>query len=476
MSNLKNLLWYLLPFCINTIVQLVSLSIFTKYLDPSDFGVYALVMVFSTIAVTISNAGLLTIYQRNFFEIEDSKRKDLLFSCVIFVICMLFCMWTLTYFTYDLFKHAFKFDAISVLWVLIGLFFFGVQSVNQFFFSTLKNTYKAKEYSVLQIVEKLLSFAFSFFLIVKCQLKFEGILLGQSISVLVLLIYFVVTQFDFSTRFNLNFLISSLQLSIPLSVSNLTKVFGNQSDKYMIGYFGAISGVGIYDIAQKISNLSFVFSTAIQNVYSPVVYEKFFSNDMEERKGIGEYLTPFFFLVCFFSFLLSIFSEEVILFFTTDDYVQAIPIIFLLSILYTSQFFTKQPQLVFAKKTKLLSVLSISTIILNIFLNIPLIKLFGLYGASYSTFISGMTYAFIYFYFSQKHAPILWKKKKIIFIYLFFVNSLILSYTLYYLDIQYSIRLSLKFLLVLMYVILVFKMNIVNRKMLNQSLLNLLNK
>ena len=325
-------------------------------------------------------------------------------------------------------------------------------------------------------MEKLLSFAFSFFLIVKCQLKFEGILLGQSISVLVLLIYFVVTQFDFSTRFNLNFLISSLQLSIPLSVSNLTKVFGNQSDKYMIGYFGAISGVGIYDIAQKISNLSFVFSTAIQNVYSPVVYEKFFSNDMEERKGIGEYLTPFFFLVCFFSFLLSIFSEEVILFFTTDDYVQAIPIIFLLSILYTSQFFTKQPQLVFAKKTKLLSVLSISTIILNIFLNIPLIKLFGLYGASYSTFISGMTYAFIYFYFSQKHAPILWKKKKIIFIYLFFVNSLILSYTLYYLDIQYSIRLSLKFLLVLMYVILVFKMNIVNRKMLNQSLLNLLNK
>ena len=138
MSNLKNLLWYLLPFCINTIVQLVSLSIFTKYLDPSDFGVYALVMVFSTIAVTISNAGLLTIYQRNFFEIEDSKRKDLLFSCVIFVICMLFCMWTLTYFTYDLFKHAFKFDAISVFWVLIGLFFFGVQSVNQFFFSTLK--------------------------------------------------------------------------------------------------------------------------------------------------------------------------------------------------------------------------------------------------------------------------------------------------------------------------------------------------
>ena len=138
----------------------------------------------------------------------------------------------------------------------------------------------------------------------------------------------------------------------------------------MIGYFNAVSGVGVYDIAQKIVNLSFVFSTAIQNVYSQKVYEKLFSEHKNKFSEIGHYLTPFFFLVCFFSFVLSVFSEEIILIFTTEEYVQAMPIIMLLTILYCSHFFTKQPQLIFAKKTRLLSSISISVILLNILLNI----------------------------------------------------------------------------------------------------------
>jgi len=476
MSQIKNLLWYLLPFGLNTITQLISLSVFTKYLSPSDFGFYALIIVYGTISVAIANAGLLNIYQRNFFEINTEERKNLLFSNIAFVISMLMVLSLLSYFIFDFIRIFFNLNSISVNWLLVGLNFLGIQSLNQFFFATLKNTYRAKEYSIFQILEKLLSFLFSLLFIIHYEFKFEGILLGQLISVTVLFLYFFLTQFEFSTRFHLGLLTSSLRLSIPLSVSNLVKVFGNQSDKYMIGYFNAVSGLGIYDIAQKIANLSFVFSTAIQNVYSPKVYKKLFSDHKNKFSEIGHYLTPFFFLVCFFSFVLSVFTEEIILIFTTDEYVQAIPIIMLLTILYCTHFFTKQPQLIFAKKTRLLSTISISVILLNILLNIFLIKIYGLFGAAYSTFISGIIYAVVYFYYAQKFVPIHWEKKKILFLYTFLIAGIVIVFILFYLNLNYNVRLLSKILLVVLYVFLAAHFNIINRKTIDNILSTCLKK
>lgn len=476
MSQINNLFWYLLPFGFNTLIQLISLSVFTKYLSPSDFGFYALIIVYGTISVAIANAGLLSIYQRNFFEINTEKRKNLLFSNIAFIISMLILLSLLSYYIFDFVSILLDINSISVKWLLVGLNFIGIQSLNQFFFETLKNTYKAKEYSIVQFLEKLIGFLFSLLFIVHYEFKFEGILLGQLISVIILFLYFFLTQFDFSTRFSPGLMKSSLRLSIPLSVTNLVKVFGNQSDKYMIGYFNAVSGVGIYDIAQKIANLSFIFSTAIQNVYSPKVYEKLFSDQTNRFSEIGHYLTPFFFIVCFFSFVLSIFSEEIILIFTTEEYVMAMPIIMLLTILYCTHFMTKQPQLIFAKKTGLLSKISISVILLNILLNILLIRIYGLFGAAYSTFISGMIYAVVYFYYAQKFVPIHWEKKKLLFIYTFLIIGIIIVFTTFNLNLTYIFRLILKIFMVLLYLFLTVYLNIIDRKTIHIILSTFLKK
>ena len=137
MSQINNLLWYLLPFGLNTIIQLISFSVYTKYLSPSDFGFYALIIVYGTISVAIANAGLLNIYQRNFFEINKEERKNLLLSNIAFVILMLMTLSLLSYFIFDFVRILFSLNSISVIWLLVGLNFLGIQSLNQFFFSTL---------------------------------------------------------------------------------------------------------------------------------------------------------------------------------------------------------------------------------------------------------------------------------------------------------------------------------------------------
>ena len=83
----------------------------------------------------------------------------------------------------------------------------------------------------------------------------------------------------------------------------------------MISYFGNFSGLGVYDIALKIGNLSFVFNTALQNVFSPKVYQQLFLNDRNKLKKIGEYLTPFYFLTFLFSLVICLLLKRLFSFF-----------------------------------------------------------------------------------------------------------------------------------------------------------------
>ena len=455
MKQAKNLFWYLFSFGGNSFIQLISLSFFSKYLSKEDFGVYALIAVFGIITVSISNLGLLSVYQRNFFDLDEKSKEELLFSIISFIVMNLIMIILITLFFFEGINAIFfKKKLGSFLWLLIGQTYFVVHSINQFFFAKLKNTYKAKIFSYLTLLEKSLAFGIALLIIIIFHYTYEAILLGQMCSVLILFFYFLWCNiFGKGLKFNLGLLKASLKLSIPLSPVQIVKVIGNQSDKYMISYFGNFSGLGVYDIALKIGNLSFVFNTALQNVFSPKVYQQLFLNDRNKLKKIGEYLTPFYFLTFLFSLIICLFVEEIIFFFLNNKFHEAIPIVVLFSSLYSIQFFTKQPQLLFAKKTKLLSVISLLFIAINIITNFPFIYYFGILGAAYSTIITELC-MLLFITIMDKNCLTEWEYKKIFLIfisYLFIISSIL---SMYFFEINYCYRLFMKITYILLFIFL----------------------
>lgn len=466
MSQSKNLFWYLLSFGINTGLQLVSLWFYNKYFTKEDFGIYAFISIIGILTVAFSNLGLLSIYQRNFFELNDKLRNELLVTIIVFILSCLIIYSSITYFSFDLInKYIFSQKLISVKWIIFGQFYFVIQSINLFFYSNLKNTYNAKLFSLLSINEKLISYLTSIIIIYFFEFTFEALVAGQFISVLILLTYFV-TNFYKKQGFRINYklFIKSLKLAVPLSPVQIIKVIGNQSDKYLIGYFSNLSTLGLYDVALKLSNVSFIFNTALQNVFSPRVYELLFSNKKNKKRLIGNYLTPFFYITALFCLLVAIFIEEIVLIFLDDTFLKIIPITIFLNMLYLLQFFTKQPQLVFAKKTTILSSLSLGLIIGNTLLNIPLVYLFDIYGAIASTLLTGITYILLYIKFSQKYAPIDYEKSKIILILIFFFSITILNLILFLNGINYTFRILLKILSIVGYTLVGFKLSIFSKK------------
>ena len=118
----------------------------------------------------------------------------------------------------------------------------------------------------------------------------------------------------------------------------------------MIGLLNTVGGVGVYSIGQKVAYIVFTYMTAIQNVFSPQVYKRMFEEGEEGGESVGRYLTPFLYISIAVALLISLFSEEIISILTPESYHDSIDIVIVLSMLYGSYFFGKQPQLIFAKR------------------------------------------------------------------------------------------------------------------------------
>ena len=116
--------------------------------------------------------------------------------------------------------------------------------------------------------------------------------------------------------------------------------------------------------------------------------------------------------------------------------------------------FGKIPQLLYAKKTYLITFITILNIALNIGLNLYLIPKYGLFGAAFATFLAGGLTGLYSFYLSQKYSPIKWNYSLlgIIIVYLFCsVITLILLRKSY---IDYPIIIAIKCTFLLGYITL----------------------
>ena len=121
-----------------------------------------------------------------------------------------------------------------------------------------------------------------------------------------------------------------------------------------------------------------------------------------------------------------LFSKELVMLLTTKAYYSSVGIIpTLVMAVFFSNMYIFAPGISIAKKTKLISVITIIAAIMNAILNYALIPVLGLSGAAYATLISAVSAFSLYIIFSYKYYPIPYQVKPIL---LSFVITLVSSY------------------------------------------------
>ena len=448
----KNIAWYSGLFVTKLLFPIITIPIFTSLLSVEEFGIFALVIIVGTVITGISNFGLLGVFDREIFESYETEHK--LFTVLLFVISLFTLLFIIFYFFEKKIIYFFFNRTLDSKVVLSAILFCGLKSFNQFFFTYLKNHENAKSYSMFSFLDSLFSAIIAYILIKTFGQGLLGYILGHALpSVLIFFIfYFKIFKLKIP-KFLFGSLKKMLIISLPLTPRFFFGVINTQFDRYMLGILGSVGGVGLFEIGQKIGNIIFSFITALQNYFSPKVYQMFFSKEKKIISSIGPFLTPFFYLSVLFSLPLIIFSKEITILFLPEGYRDSWFVISILGLLYVVYFFGKIPQLMYAKKTKIISIISIISISLNICLNIPMIHYFGVKGAAAATFISGIITTFINFQLGQKYSPVVWGYRVFFYLsYLFlcFATIIILDF----IDLNFKIELLFKSFLIIIYLFL----------------------
>jgi len=477
MSHLKNSITYLIPAAFSALIPILTLPIFTRILTPEDFGILALVQIYGIFAAGIADAGLTSVYMRNYFQyVEDGRDAALLYSSLLFVLSALALLMIVTYlFGGHLSAFIFGTPEHSFL-MLFSLCSAGIITLKSYYLNCFKITSNAKAYTKYSIADALLSAIFSIYFVAILEVGVIGLILGPLLSGCIV---FMVLSVRFILRYPLTLsgtvLFESLKISYPLTLKVVISLLTNHFDKYMIGLLATVGGVGIYSIGQRIANVPFVFMTALQNQFQPQVYKMMFEGETGYGVGIGRYLTPYLYTSIAVALLVALFSEEILVILVPETFYGAIDIVTVLAMFYGLMFFGKQPQLIFANKTHLITILTFISAIINIGLNIPFILKWGAIGAAWATFISAMLSGVLIFAVSQYYYKIDWEYKIVSSIYISFFSSVLLIILLREQNVDYIVRLGCKIGMISLYCYIGIKINFISKNNI-QMLINLVRK
>lgn len=463
--QLKNTGHYLSLVVITYCFPFLTLPFFTRALTPEDYGILAMSGIFGLFLTACSNLGLVSVYQRNYFEYREDRTKAaaLLYSTICFVIAFFLVEWGLSFLFRDkISMFLYQRKGMEQVFLIDGIGYFLVGLI-QYYYYYFQNSEDAKSYGRYSIATMVITTAASFLLVVYLRIGVMGMVYAKLLgvgSIFLLLSVRFLRELPFA--WDSVILTASLKLSLPLTPNIFSKMFMKQFDKYMINVLSTLGQVGIYNVGEKFAYTTFAFMTALDQVYIPHIYNEMFTNK-KGGEAIGKYLTPFFYLSLFFCFAVAVFAEEVIVVLTPQPYHGAINIVMILSMSYALMFFGKQPQLFYAGKTKLLSVLLIFNMVMNVGFNFMLIYRFGAIGAAVSALAVGLIFTPVYMFFCQKHYRIEWEQTKLFALLGFFFSS-ICGLLFLRPHISYLEALGVKVVLFSIYVYMGFSFGIITKK------------
>lgn len=404
----ESTLWYFVPTLMGAILPLLTLPVITAVLAPEEYGAWVLAAVFGSFLAGLGNFGLTVAYDRNFFEFTDPRlNASLLWGTTALVGALLSILLSASWLGRHLLAERvlrIPGQGSLVAWTATAL---SVGTIKQYFLLYFRNRNEARRFALFSIDESVLSAVFTIVFVYAFHVGPVGLAWGPllaSTSVLLALLRSVSRQVPLA--FSREPLVASLRMSYPLLPRILFGVVGTQFDKWVVGILGGVGSAGIYAIGQKLAHVVFLIATALGNKFQPRTYQLMFEGSPEAGARIGALLTPFAFVTAGCGLGLALFATEAVALLTTAEYASAAAICYILVLHYALMFFGKQPQLLYAKRTGLISLFSIVSMVVTVLLTGLGAMTWGAMGAAGGALLSGILGTAVFVRISQRAFPI----------------------------------------------------------------------
>lgn len=400
------------------ILGILTIPIYTRIFNPSDYGILSLVSAIITFFSSFLDLGMISALQRSYFDsAEEKERKKIISTAFWFLL-----IWGI-FFTFIIILLSKKisllfFDSVSFTWILVLSFLNAFLSIFIILAKDLSR-FKFRPWLFFRLVSLngILTTIFSLFLIIYFKFGILGFFLGGFLGTILTVI--------FAWRIIKNFIIFVFSLAkfkkmfsygIMLVPTVIAYFIFDISDRFFLVRMSTLHELGLYSMAINISGIMMFLSTALAQAWSPFAF-KLYAEERNIYKNIYSRMMNYIMIgFSFLSIIIALFSSEILKIITIPEFFganKAIPFLLISMLFYASTLVTLLG-LNITRKTKYIALSAGITALLNIILNIIFIPKLGMVGAALATAISYIVLALMYFFISQKLHPISYNLEKII--------------------------------------------------------------
>lgn len=373
-------------------ISLVKVKVLTNILSVNDYGVYS---------VLINTMGFLIF--AIFFGLDRYliKENDEMYRNIILKTLYIILLVSVLIIGFGVGVLNIKIHNLTMLFI-ISTFLLGISQINRFYIYA-KNNINKYNYLGFLMNNFWVILLLIFFIIIRPQYVSLGIIfifmiIGSFISVIYSLSSIRLSIFK--QKLNLEVLKNGLKYSIPLLPTIYSNFILRLADKYTLMFLSSSITLGTYNVALTIMNIILSFVTVAIEIYRPrIIQEK--SNIIAKKYTTTSLLLVL--LLCLPAIsLVSFFGKEVIILFTSNQYLKASKIMWLTVILALIISVVSISVTISERDSKNKEVFKsyVYGTILNIILNILLVYLFEIYGAVLAGIIS---YLYIFYFVCRKN-------------------------------------------------------------------------
>lgn len=366
----------------------VFIPISTYYLEPKDFGLFAIIYTITSPIGPLASSGSTWVLGGNFFKLHSAQKKgELLFN--ISIIDLVYKSFWVVFFLYisDSLLEIFKinnFENIFYLKILLISTWLTVFTPTISHLLVLMS--KSKIFAFIENMRWILNLGVSIICLTFFKLGILSLFIGPVISSSIIFFIEISVLFSYGKfNFNKKWIIETFQVSMKSIPSNLMETIAHNSDRYFIQSYLNTAALGIYSHSQVYASFIKFISKGFERISSPLCLNVFSPQNTSESvyEDLNKIFNLFLLILLFISFFASLFSYDLINILTHGKFVEAsqiMPLWFLLGMCNVFGIpFTLY--LVSRKKTTFLMASTIITSFFTIILTFVLTNLYGLYGA-----------------------------------------------------------------------------------------------
>jgi O-antigen/teichoic acid export membrane protein len=449
---------------LNKFITFLALPILINIVSISEFGVLDLVIGISSVfgfVISLSlDSGILRFWYSKYINISYQKY---LISTSFFLISICFSFFFLI--TIIFFKnHIIDYLGQSnyFLYIVISFFSVYVSSISSLCQVTLRLSNRIKLFSIVSVIINLLYFGSFYVFISYFSLGIGSIFYAQLFSQffgLIILFFFTKQYFGFS--FSLDLSKKLLVYCLPILPATLVTWVSSQLDRFIINNFFSLEEVAIFGLVSRVSVLFLLGIYIFRQAWAPLSMEILHDNN-KKTDSDNLYLKVFDYYI-YFTFVIFIFvacfSFELYQLMFPKKYISGIYVLPLLLLSHGLHGLGTIVNIgvIISKKTYINTLVSITSVVVNVFLTVIFVREFSYLGAGFGVLASEFVFIFMLIFYSKKFNSITFSKLKIL---TWAISSLIVMYFFIYISFfEFSIYIIFffKLFVLLVFLLIIYK-------------------